>query len=190
MANNRKVVTVASEGIFLAFPHLFEPYAVSEDQEPKYSTMVVIPKTATKTIAKIKAAQDAAKAEQTNKFGGKIPKNLRTTIHDGDNEEETDLGDKPWLAGCYYLNVSSKRRPGVVDQGVNPILDASEVYSGVIARVSMTAYCYNVSGNKGVTFGLENVQKVRDGEAIGSGPSRAEDDFDALDDEEDEGGLL
>lgn len=184
MANPRKVVTCADENTRLGYVHLLEPYAASPEQDPKFSCMLIIPKTAKRTLAAIKAAQAAAIEEQKGKFGGKVPKNLKSTLHDGD--EDADLERNPELEGCYYMNVSAKRRPGVVDRDLNPILDSTEVYSGIYARVSMSAYCYNTNGNRGVTFGLENVQKVRDGEMLGGGASRAEDDFDVLEDDGDD----
>ena len=184
--NPRKVITDPNEDIRLGYVHLLESYALDPKNDPKFTCMVIVPKTAKKTIARLKAAQEAAKKEGLQVFGGSIPKNLQTTIHDGD--EEADLERNPELEGSYYFNVSSKRRPGVVDRNVQPILDSTEVYSGMYARVSLTAYAYSYKGKKGVTFGLENVQKIRDGEVLGGGATRAEDDFDALDGDED--GLL
>jgi hypothetical protein len=51
--------------------------------------------------------------------------------------------------------------------------------------VSLNAFPYNTQGNKGVSFGLNHVQKIADGEFLG-GRSKAEDDFDSLDSEEEE----
>lgn len=182
MANLRKVVTDKSEGIRLGYVHLVEPYASSPDQDPKYSCMLIIPKSAKRTLQAIRAAQQTAIEEQKSKFGGVVPRNLRYTLRDGD--VDADLDRNPELSGCYFMNVSSTRRPGVVDRNLHPIMDASEIYSGMIARVSISAYCYNSSGNRGVTFGLENVQKLADGELLGGGAARPEDDFEALGDDD------
>ena len=73
--------------------------------------------------------------------------------------------------------------PGIVDADRNPILERSEVYSGVYGRASINFYAFNSNGNKGIACGLNNLQKIRDGEPLG-GKSRAEDDF-AEEDEED-----
>ena len=83
------------------------------------------------------------------------------------------------------MSVSSSTRPGIVDRNVQPILDSTEVYSGCYARVSINAFAYNAKGNQGVSFGLNHVQKTRDGDFLG-GRSRAEDDFEALEDAEDD----
>jgi hypothetical protein len=84
------------------------------------------------------------------------------------------------------MNVSNKTKPGVVDAQVQPILDPTEVYSGCYARVSINAFPFNTSGNRGVSFGLNHVQKLGEGEPLGS-ITKAENDFDAveLDDADD-----
>ena len=82
-----------------------------------------------------------------------------------------------------FMNASSKTRPGIVDQNVEPILDRDEVYSGVYANVSVELYLFNVNGNRGVACGLGNIQKVRDGEALGGGAIKAESEFAVVDDD-------
>jgi hypothetical protein len=82
----------------------------------------------------------------------------------------------------YFINCSSKTKPGVVDKDLNEILDPEEVYSGCYARVSVNFFPYNTNGNKGVGCGLNNLQKIADGDYLG-GRTRAEDDFEAWGDE-------
>ena len=83
----------------------------------------------------------------------------------------------------YFINANSATAPGIVDADRQPILERSEVYSGVYGRASINLYAFNSNGNKGIACGLNNLQKIRDGEPLG-GKSRAEDDFDT-DDEDD-----
>ena len=71
----------------------------------------------------------------------------------------------------------------MVDADCQPILDTSELYSGIYGRASINFYAFNTNGNKGIACGLNNLQKLRDGEPLG-GKSRAEDDF-ADDDDDD-----
>jgi hypothetical protein len=80
-----------------------------------------------------------------------------------------------------YFTASSKAKPGVVDADVSPIMEQSEVYSGCYARVSLRAFAFSNSGNKGVSFGLGNVQKLADGDSLGGSRARAEDDFTPID---------
>lgn len=177
---------VVTGKVRLSYAHLFEPYAAEEGQEPKYSTVILIPKSDKKTIKAIRDAQQAALENgKDTRFGGRIPKGWKNTFRDGDEDDSVDLEKSPEYAGHMFMTVSAKTRPGVVDRDVNPILDSSEVYSGCYARVSINAFPYSVQGNKGVSFGLNHVQKLADGDPLG-GRSRAEDDFEALDDEDDD----
>lgn len=179
--NSTKVVT---DKVRLSYVHVFEPYAGEGDSDPKYSCVILIPKKDKKTLGRIEAAiQAAAEAGKSSKFDGKIPKNLATTLHDGD--EEGDLERNPEYEGHMYMSISSKTKPGIVDKDVDPILDSTEVYSGCYARVSINAFAYNYKGKKGVSFGLNHIQKIADGDYLG-GRSRAEDDFDAVDSDEDD----
>ncbi|PLR84684.1 DUF2815 domain-containing protein [Bacillus canaveralius] len=169
----------------LSYVHVFEPHAIEEGQEPKYSVCLLIPKSDKETLKKIKAATEAAKQAGASKWGGKIPANLKTPLRDGDEERE----DQEEYAGHYFINCSSKTKPGVVDQNVQPILDSTEVYSGCYGRASINFYAFNTAGNKGIACGLNNLQKLADGDYLG-GRSRAEDDFDAVDNGDDDDDFL
>ncbi len=169
-----KVVTGKAR---LSYVNVFQPRAGMDGGAEKYSVCVLIPKTDTVTITKVKAAIAAAAEAGKSQWGGKIPPGLRNPLRDGDTERDTDE-----YKGHYFINASSKQRPGVVDAAVNPILDASEVYSGCYGRVSINFYAYNQQGNRGVGAGLQNVQKLSDGEAL-SGRSSAEADFSSVDED-------
>ena len=144
---------------------------------PKYSTSVLIPKSDMKTIANVKAAIEAAYYEGESKLKGNsktVPSlaSLKTPLRDGDTERPDDEA----YAGHWFLNANSNTAPGVVDANREPIYDTSEIYSGVYARVSLTFYAFNSNGNRGIACGLQNIQKVRDGESLGGKP-KAEEDF-------------
>lgn len=159
----------------LSYAHVWEPSAIQEGQEKKYSVCLLIPKTDKKTIDKINAAIEAAKQAGVSKFGGSVPKKgLKMPLRDGDTDDARG-GDED-CAGCYFINASAKTKPGIVDKDCNPILDKDDVYSGCYAVVSLNFYAYNTNGNKGIACGLNHIMKVRDGEYLG-GRSRAEDDF-------------
>jgi len=162
----------------LSYAHLFKPVAVSEGQEPKYSVCLLIPKSDKETLRKIKAATEAAKQAGMSLWGGKIPANLKTPLRDGDEER----ADQPEYAGMYFMNATSKQKPGIVDKQLNEILDSTEVYSGCFGRASVNFFAFSQKGNKGVACGLNNIQKLEDGDSL-SGRSRAEDDFDTVDDD-------
>lgn len=156
-----------------SYLHVWEPSAIDEGQEPKYSASLIISKSDKKTLKEIKHAVENAKIQgKTSKFGGKVPANLKTPLRDGDEERP---GDEAY-ENSYFLNANCKTRPGVVDQDCNKILDQDEVYSGCYGRASITFYPFNTSGNKGVACGLNHLQKVKEGEPLG-GRSTAESDF-------------
>lgn len=173
-ASPTKVVTGK---VRMSYVNVFKPRASKPGQEPKYSVCVLIPKTDKATIDKVKAAIKAAADAGIGTLGGKIPANLKTPLRDGDLER-----DAPEYKGHFFINANSKQSPNVVDAQVQPILDPDEVYSGCYGRVSLNFYAYNQEGNKGIGAGLQNVQKLADGDPL-SGRSRAEDDFTAADDD-------
>ena len=151
---------------------------------PKYSVSLIIPKSDTVTINKIKAAIEAAYKEGEAKLKGNgrsVPalSVLKTPLRDGDAERPDDEA----YANAYFVNANSATAPGIVDADRQPILDTSEVYSGVYGRASINFYAFNSNGNKGIACGLNNLQKIRDGEPLG-GKSRAEDDFATEEDED------
>lgn len=129
------------------------------------------------TIGKIQAAIDEAYREGQSKLKGNaksVPalSTLRTPLRDGDLERPDD----PAYANAYFVNANSATAPGVVDANRNDILDRSEVYSGCYGRASINFYAYNANGNRGIACGLNNLQKIRDGEPLG-GRASAMSDF-------------
>ena len=162
-----------------------EPKAPLGGGTPKYSVSLIIPKSDKVTIAKIRAAIQAAYEEGTSKLKGNgksVPplSAIKTPLRDGDLDRPGD----PTYKNCFFLNANSVTKPGVVDADRNPIIDPSELYSGIIGRASINFYAFNSNGNKGIACGLNNLQKLADGTPLG-GHSRAEDDFAGLDDDED-----
>lgn len=165
-----------------SYANVWEPKSIN-GSTPKYSVSLIIPKSDTKTVTKIEAAIEAAYREGEAKLKGNgktVPAlaGLKTPLRDGDLERPGD----PVYAGCYFVNANATTAPGIVDADCNPILTRSEVYSGVYGRASITFYAFNSSGNKGIACGLNNLQKIRDGEPLG-GRASAESDF-ATDDDD------
>mgnify|MGYP003586652470 FL=1 len=168
--NPTKVVTSV---VRLSYANVWEPKSINGGAE-KYSVSLIIPKSDTKTLTAIQKAIDAAIEEGRGKFGGKIPNKsaLKLPLRDGD----IDRPDDEAYANCYFVNANSSTAPEIVDKARDPILNRSEVYSGVYARVSINFYAFNSNGNRGIACGLGNIQKVRDGEPLG-GKTSAADDF-------------
>lgn len=153
------------------------------DDEGVFRTSVLIPKKDKALIKQIEEAIDEAKEYGKGaKWGGKIPRNLKVAFQDGD---DTDLDKYPENEGHMLLNARSKKKVGLVDTDRQPILDASEVYSGCWAYVSVTSFAYN-NESKGVSFFLNNIMKARDDEAFGGGSSSPDEDFAEVEIDEDD----
>ncbi len=166
-----------------SYVNAWEPKSINGGA-PKYSVSLIIPKSDTKTLEKIRAAIQAAYEEGQSKLKGNgravpVLSALKTPLRDGDAERTDDEA----YAKSYFVNANSGTAPGIVDADRNPILERSEVYSGVYGRASINFYAFNSNGNKGIACGLNNLQKIRDGEPLG-GKSRAEDDFAEADEED------
>lgn len=159
-----------------SYANVWEPKSINGGT-PKYSVSLIIPKSDKVTVEKIKKAIQAAYEEGQSKLKGNgksVPSLsvLKTPLRDGDLERPDDEA----YANSYFINANSATAPGIVDADRNTIIDRSEVYSGVYGRASINLYAFNSNGNKGIACGLNNLQKIKDGEPLG-GKSRAEDDF-------------
>lgn len=184
ITNPTKVVT--GRHTVFSYLNVNEPKVPMGGGTPKYSVSLIIPKSDTVTVAKIRAAIKAAYDEGQSKLKGNsksIPalESIKTPLRDGDKDRK---GDEAY-ADSWFVNANSTTKPGVVDADRNPILETSELYSGIIGRASINFYAYNTNGNRGIACGLNNLQKLADGTPLG-GRSRAEDDFADLDDEDEE----
>lgn len=171
MENSTKVVTGK---VRFCYVNVFEPTAMNEGDTPKYNICVLIPKSDTATIDKIKKAIEAAKEAGKVKLAdknGRIPANLKLPLRDGDEERPDD----PAFEDHYFINANSMRQPSIVDRSLNPIMSRDEFYSGCYGRASISFYAFNVS-SKGIAAGLNNLQKLEDGEMLAGG-STAEEDF-------------
>ncbi len=166
-----------------SYANVWDPKSINGGA-PKYSVSLIIPKSDTATLEKINAAIQAAYEEGESKLKGNgksVPPltALKTPLRDGDTERPDDEA----YANSYFINANSSTAPGIVDAARQPIIDRSEVYSGVYGRASINFYAFNSNGNKGIACGLNNLQKIRDGEPLG-GKSSAESDFDTEDDDD------
>ena len=183
LKNPCKVVT----GKHTVFSYLtvIEPKAPMGGGTPKYSVSLIIPKSDTVTVEKIRKAIEAAYNEGLGKLKGSsktVPalEDLRSPLRDGDRDRRGDEAYKD----SWFVNANSVTKPGIVDADCQPILDNSELYSGIVGRASVTFYAYNSNGNKGIACGLNHLQKLADGAPLG-GRGRAEDDFADADDDDD-----
>jgi hypothetical protein len=184
MANYNKRITdtnIRIGEVRFSYAHVFEPRQSDNGGDAKYSVCILIPKTATDILDMVKAAIGAATEKgKTSKWGGKVPGRMNSPLRDGDEEDKG-----PEYEGMYFLNCSSKTKPGVrvLENGkVVEALDTEDFYSGCWGAVTVNFFPYDSNGNKGVGVGLNNVIKTRDDERLAGGAT-AEQDFSDLNDE-------
>jgi hypothetical protein len=159
----------------VSFPQVIEPKAFGK-QAAKYSIVMLFTKKTDLNALK-KAAHNAA-VEKWGKDKTSWPKNLKMPFRDG-NEKSDLMGYEDTI----FVSASSKDQPGLVDQKKQEILSDRDFYAGCYARAQLLAFAYDKPefGTKGVSFGLQHVQKVRDGEKF-SGRKNASDVFDEVED--------
>ncbi len=162
----------------VSFPQVFEPKSF-EGQKAKYSIVCLWPKDTDLTA--VKKAVSSAIIEKWGADKEKWPKKLKRPFRDGSERE-----DVQGYKGMVFLTATSNTQPGLVDQNRQPIIDQKKFYAGCYARAELRAFAFDVSGNKGVSFAVQNIQFAKDGDPF-SGRSKPEDVFDKIaDDSEDE----
>ena len=166
-----------------SYVNIFKSRAFSGSDDEKFSICLLIDKEDKKTLKAINNAVQAAIQDGiSSKWNGKKPANLKLPLRDGDE----DRPEAPEYAGMMFLNANSTQKPGIVDRNLMEIIDPDEVYSGCYGRASINFYPFNVNGNRGIGVGLNNIQKLTDGERLGSTRASAESDFGGDDFEDDE----
>jgi hypothetical protein len=162
----------------LSFPAVFVavPNELRADKRLEYKITMLFDK---KDAAGIKALKDLMIKVANHRFGIGA-KGLKNPIKDGDtakNQAEELIKEKnPSYAGHWVVNSWSKNKPGVVNAKNEIILDHDEVYGGCFCRAQLNCYAYEAAGNRGVSFGLMHIQKLKDGDPFGA-RTRVEDAF-------------
>lgn len=188
------------KNVRLSYANLFEPRPANKDDpdsQLKYSSALIIPKDHPQ-VEQLKTIIDALGKSRFGDNWSKI-KRRGNPLKDPDadykaertrleaDSEDPDDAVKPdeSVQGCYVVNASSVRQPQVVDRKLQRIMDDSEIWSGCYANASLGGFAYDKDTNKGVSFGLNNVQLVREGDRLGGAPN-ADEEFDSMPDTEDD----
>lgn len=168
------------KNVRLSYCNLIEPRTPRNGGEPKYSVTLLIPKSDAATKADIDSAIQAAMLAGKDKvWKGVLPPNPHIPIHDGDGLRESGEPFGEECRGCWVITASSKLKPEIVDSNLQPIINPTEIYSGMYAHVTIRFFAYSNSGNKGIGCGLGNIMKTADGEPLG-GRTDAATDFAGL----------
>jgi hypothetical protein len=173
------VMKVVTPKFRLSFPELFEPKAF-ENQAAKYSCQMLFDK---KTD--LSSLKNVVKKAIKDKWGENPPKGLTLPFKDGNEKDLEGYQD------MIVVSAASKFRPQVVDQKLEAILTADDIYAGCYARAAVNAYAWeykNAKGQvmkRGVSFNLESLQKLAEGERFVKRPDASE-TFDSVDDGSDD----
>lgn len=153
----------------------------------KYSVALLFPEGA--DISLLEKEVDRVGRER---FGAKYDalvkaEKLRLPFKDQGTNLDDDGEVRPgYKAGLVYISASANedRRPPVVDQDREPLVDMSDVYSGMWARCSIRPFAYD-NESRGVAFGIQAVQKIKDDEVLGGGGRvDVDDEFEVIEDED------
>lgn len=169
MANTKLITPEAT----LSYPYLYD-----KDKNGKYTATFIFAEGTDLT-----ALKRAAVAVAVERWGDKA----KTMLRDGTLRSpfRTDVAKKGYAEGSTFFAARTERQPGVVSRIPDPetgkpmpITSKEEMYPGVVVIGSVVPFAYDKEGNKGVSFALNNIQKVRDGERI-DGREAASEEFDA-----------
>ena len=184
--NNGSTKVITGKHTRISYANLFEPKGF-DGSKPVYSASLIISKDDKQTLALIQNAIEAAYQNGLYKLRGNsktVPTlaDINTPLNDGDRKRPND----PAYANAFYINAKNPDQPKLYDADRNPLIDRSEIYSGIYGRASITFYAYNRNGNKGIACSLLGLQKVADGKPLGGSVCTADDfDIDDGDDGED-----
>ena len=160
-----------------SYAQVFTPKKNDLNDKMEYSVVAIFPKG-----TDLSALTAAVKAAAEEKFGAdktKWPKNLRSPIRKNEEREKDGKLPDGYEAGGFFITLKAQQRPGIVNANNEAIIDAADFYSGCWARAQVRPFGYLQKGNAGVSFGLQNLQKMADGDPL-SGRQRAEDAFEPV----------
>lgn len=165
----------------VSFADVFERNTLSE----KYQLDMLFPEGT--DLSKLKKAVLGIAIEH---WGSKdrFPKNLRSPFRD--QQEKHEKGYAGYEPGCMFITPKSANRPpGIVgpDGKTHITKESGEFYGGCWARATIKAATYiptkngKPAGRPGITFFLQNIQKVRDDDPFGDNvASNADEDFEPV----------
>lgn len=139
----------------------------------KYTACILVPKSDTKTVDLFKRGIEEVTNAVKAGNGGKLPSGFKNPMRDGDVEKQGDVN----FEGHYYINMSSKFPPKIVDRNRNTLTDSSTVVSGDYIRVIVNLFPYNVSKNSGVGVGFNGIQLIEKGEYLGGSGAQFDDEY-------------
>ena len=166
-----------------SYPSVFRASKNELNGKDEFGVQALFPKGA--DLSRLKAAAKAAAEKKWGTDQKKWPKNMRMPFRDQAEKVKTDDDDNEYLpdgceAGAIFMNLKSTKKPGLVNAHNEDVIDETEFYAGCYARAQVNAFAYDTKGNAGISFGLNHIQKLRDGESFGSAARNASDVFEPV----------
>ncbi len=166
----------------VSYPYVYKPSTYGTG-DPRYGVTMLFD-TDLVDLSKMKIAVKSVAAE---KWGKKVPKSVKKPFRSGEEDAKVDVDG--YGEGVEFASARSVDAPGMCTIEFEP---CDDLKAGDYARATLSIFAYD-NESKGVAFGLQNVQKIADGEPFGAVRPNAEDDFDDLnvesEDDEDEDDL-
>ncbi len=176
------MATVKTPRFRVSYPSVLKPKLNDLNGKMEFSVVALFKKG--EDLSKLEDEIKKVLEAKLGKDKSKWPKNIRSPFRDqAEREKEVEengvtkmVMPEGYVKGAFFINLKSTHRPGVVDENVLPILDESDFYAGCYAQATINPFYYDQKGNRGISLGLQNIQKVADGEPL-SGRTKAESDF-------------
>lgn len=198
MAKNRmksEDVKLTTPEFRASYPNVFEAVKVNPtDAKAKFGVVAIFQvaeteksKAAGTKVVSIEALKELCRNVAIEKFGADRTKwpALKFPFRDGLEPTKKDMDG--YGAGTIFVSLQSVNMPGIVESYEDPVTKRpaqlaakSDFYAGCYARAVVNAYYWKFMGKEGISLGLQNLQKLRDGERFG-GRGNAANDFDAID---------
>lgn len=162
----------------LSFPNLFSPRPRAPGGEPVYQCSILFDEAAQRDPA-YEALKRAVREEIDDKNGpnkNRDPKfmaGVRSPFRPTSEKQYTGYD----IPNGIFISPWTKSKPGLVDAVRNEILVPEDIWPGQLVRATVSPFWYNTSGNRGVSFALNNLQVCRtDGPRL-DGRKAAKEDF-------------
>jgi Enterobacter phage Enc34, ssDNA-binding protein len=148
----------------IMFPHLFVPRARAPNADPVFNLILLFDEAGQKDPAYAAMKQAVALAIDEEWGAGKSrdanwlrQTKFRSPFRDAIEKDKYN-GFTP---GKTFINPWTKTKPGIVNAQREVIYVPGDVFAGQLGRVTVSPYCYSVSGNTGCSLMLDNIQVVK-----------------------------
>ena len=172
----------------LMFPHLYVARPVVQGGDPRFSCILVFSPSQQQDPRYAQLRQGVADAIDAKFGAGKSrdPNWMRQVKFSSPFRKAEEKSQYAGFnAGFMFIAPWTKTQPGVVDARLQEILTPADIWAGQLARATVSLYAYQVSGNTGCSFMLENIQIVKSDMPRMDGRQSADKSFDPVDDDKD-----